>query len=139
MSMRTTSILLKPAHVQTLKRAAYSALPNEGCALLLGRYEDDTAIVEEVKIVTNIDRSPVSFRIDPNELLNAYLQAEREGREIVGIYHSHPAPPRPSGLDLEYMKINTCVWIIYSTISQDMAASQYNHGEVTPVTIRIQE
>jgi proteasome lid subunit RPN8/RPN11 len=139
MSAKITSILLKHSDAEAMKKVAASAFPNEGCALLSGTYIDDTAIVDKVKVVANVDKSPVSFRIDPNELLQAYLEAEREGKEIVGIYHSHPAPPRPSGLDLEYMKINTCVWIIHSTINQTMEAFQYRQGKVVPVSIKVKE
>jgi proteasome lid subunit RPN8/RPN11 len=49
------------------------------------------------------------YLISPEEMLAAEREARREGREILGFYHSHPdVPARPSQYDLEH------AWPVYS-------------------------
>lgn len=91
---------------------ARQSLPYEGCALMLGTWVEDQAEVKEIILEENVDHSSVQFSIDPEHLYEAYMEAERKGMEIVGIFHSHPAPSYPSGLDLEYMKVNPVAWVI---------------------------
>ena len=67
-------------------------------------------------IITNSDESPRSFRIESQELINGYLTAEKMNLNVVGIFHSHPAPPMPSSTDKIFMEINPVVWLIYSTL-----------------------
>lgn len=67
--------------------------PNEACGLLAGRLaaEDGRprARVERLYEMRNADASPVSFRLDPREQLEAFDELERKGWDLVGIYHSH--------------------------------------------------
>jgi proteasome lid subunit RPN8/RPN11 len=59
--------------------------PNECCGLVAGR---DGAPVR-VYAMTNLDASPVSYRLDPKEQLEAFDEMDAEGLELWGIYHSH--------------------------------------------------
>jgi proteasome lid subunit RPN8/RPN11 len=70
----------------------------------------------------NSDASPTSFRIEPQELINAYLTAEKRNLSVIGIFHSHPAPPIPSSTDKIFMEINPVIWLIYSTITKESRA-----------------
>ena len=48
----------------------------------------------------NRERAHDRFELDPRDLLSADLAARAEGREIVGIWHSHPDhPAEPSETD----------------------------------------
>ncbi|MER3459894.1 MAG: hypothetical protein C4303_01460 [candidate division GAL15 bacterium] len=85
------------AHLETIVAHARAELPNECCGVLAGRH----GRVEWVRPVANADRSPYTYRMDPQELLRAYREADAEGLEVLGYYHSHPArtwcgPPTPS-------------------------------------------
>lgn len=72
-------------------------LPNEGCALLIGIDGE----VTEVVATTNVDASPTSFTVDPNQVLAAHNHAEQSGLELIGVAHSHPnGPPEPSVTDI---------------------------------------
>ncbi len=77
--------------------------PHEACGLLLGAILDAGWEIDETKEVSNLnhERATDRFVLDPA----AYQAVDRElrgsGREIIGIYHSHPdCPARPSPTDL---------------------------------------
>lgn len=84
----------------------------EFCALLLGEESGDEAKVVECLPVENAERSPVSFSVSPEDLFRVYRYAEERGMEIVAVFHSHPAPSRPSMKDLQGMERWPIVWII---------------------------
>jgi len=109
-----TAILLTRGQRRQLYRIRRRASPQEGCALLLGhlRSEDNTVIVTRIVETDNVDRSHATFSIDPEDQYRILEEAARDRLELVAIFHSHPAPPRPSRRDLQYMVYNPCVWII---------------------------
>lgn len=105
---------------------ATSSLPNESCALLAGEVKDmkiwkDVRVVEIIA-ARNADQSIVSFSVDEIELIELYERAEARGLQIVGIFHSHPSKPAPSSTDVEFMRINPIVWLIYSSVTHEFRA-----------------
>jgi [CysO sulfur-carrier protein]-S-L-cysteine hydrolase len=102
------SILLTAGQIEELIRVARSLLPDESCALLLGKND----AVVEILPMRNIDESPVTFTMEPTELVDAYNLAEIKGLDVIGIFHSHPAQPSPSSSDIKFMEINPVVWLI---------------------------
>jgi proteasome lid subunit RPN8/RPN11 len=119
--MSAARLVLSSRHLVELKKLAADALPLESCALLAGTSNNDI-VVREVIATKNADASEVSFSIKPEELLAAYRKAESLGLEIVAIFHSHPAPARPSGRDAEFMELNPVPWLILSTVNNEMRA-----------------
>jgi [CysO sulfur-carrier protein]-S-L-cysteine hydrolase len=128
---------LTPAQIRQLARIAKDALPNESCAFLLGANDK----VVKILPMRNMDESPVTFSIEPAELLHAYNLAENKGMEVIGIFHSHPARPWPSSTDMKFMEINPVVWLIYSTTESKLKAFVYNDDDdddiVKEIAIRI--
>ena len=90
-------------------------------------------MVTEAFLTQNGEKSRVSFTISPEELFSAYKRAEMKGEEVVGIFHSHPAPPHPSGTDMLYMEINPVVWLIMSMPSKELGAYQFANGMIKEV------
>ena len=119
-------LVLNAKHVSDLRKHAIDSLPLESCALLAGKISNDDVMVSEVIIANNADKSQVSFSIEPKELLDAYSKAESMGLEIVAIFHSHPAPVKPSSTDVKYMEINPIPWLILSTTNNELAAFIYD-------------
>jgi proteasome lid subunit RPN8/RPN11 len=120
-----SGIRLNDDKVESLVSLARNSLPWESCALLLGKINSenlDEILVSDVIPVKNIDSSPVSFSIDPVDLMKAYQLSEARNQQVVGIFHSHPAEPFPSSTDKRYMKINPVVWLIYSTVTNESRA-----------------
>jgi [CysO sulfur-carrier protein]-S-L-cysteine hydrolase len=128
------TISLTSAQVQELIQAAKDALPNECCAFLLGEH-NDSGKVAMILPMRNIDESPVSFSIDPAELLNAYNLAESKGMEVAAIFHSHPAKASPSSTDIKYMQINPVIWIIYSTTQNEIKAFVSENKVIREISI----
>lgn len=73
-------------------------LPNEACGILAGK----DGRVEKVYEMTNADKSPQTFIMDPKEQLKAAKEIRNSGLGMIGIYHSHVASQAyPSSHDVE--------------------------------------
>ena len=129
------TITLTPLQIEELIKIAKDALPNECCAFLLGEHNDDGKVAIILRM-RNIDESPVSFSIDPAELLNAYTLAGTKGMEITAIFHSHPAKASPSSTDIKYMQINPVAWVIYSTTENEIRAFVYENEDIKEIGIK---
>ncbi len=87
--------------------------PYEACGVLIGTINGSTAHVEKVLPVTNVKRTRTSFELDPKEHYDAWNGAEKNGKEIVGVYHTHPVSSAvPSLWDRGTMQNDTSVWLI---------------------------
>jgi proteasome lid subunit RPN8/RPN11 len=111
------TITVSQEHLRRLEIIAKERYPAEACALL----EGSTRFVDSVPM-RNADESVYTFRIDPNELINAYKEISSRKLEVVGIFHSHSSEAFPSLTDRKYMELNPVVWLIYSTLSNSFAA-----------------
>jgi [CysO sulfur-carrier protein]-S-L-cysteine hydrolase len=135
-----SSICLKESKLDFLTSLAKKSLPIESCALLLGKKNTDNfgekVSVSDVISLKNNDFSPISFSIDPADLLEGYHLSESRNMHVVGIFHSHPAEAFPSSIDRNYMKINPVVWLIYSTVTNEARAYIFECG-LQEVLLRI--
>ncbi len=131
--MKTITLTLP--QIEELIKIAKDALPNECCAFLLGEHNDDGKVAIILRM-RNIDESPVSFSIDPADLLNAYTLADTKGMEITAIFHSHPAKASPSSTDIKYMQINPVTWVIYSTTENEIKAFIYENEDIKEIGIK---
>ena len=76
--------------------------PNEICGVLVGPRGGRTAT--EAKRARNIivERSRDRYEIDPADHLRIQREADNDGQDIVGYYHSHPDhPAQASRFDTE--------------------------------------
>lgn len=86
--------------------------PYEACGVLIGTI-GDSIFVEKVLPVTNVRRTMTSFELDPLQFYDAWNDAEKSGKDIVGIYHTHPfSSAVPSSWDKETMINAKSVWLI---------------------------
>lgn len=87
--------------------AAYGedSYPEESAGFLLGTDRVDR-VVQELAAFDNsreADARPTRYLIGPEEYLQAELEAERLGLDLVGVFHSHPDHPNsPSEFDREW-------------------------------------
>jgi len=71
--------------------------PLEACGYLA---EKDGLVCKHFEL-TNIDKSPVHFSMDPAEQFGALKECKNQGLIIRAVYHSHPeTPARPSDEDI---------------------------------------
>ncbi|MCX8044968.1 MAG: M67 family metallopeptidase [Desulfobacterota bacterium] len=90
---------------------AMQELPNECCGILIGRNER----IERAQALRNIEPSPDTYRMDPEEQVALFRAMEQRGEQLLGIYHSHPhGPPEPSALDLRLAFHPHVVYVIVS-------------------------
>lgn len=82
--------------------------------MLLGilQLKGTRAVVKRIVEMENVEQSDSQFAIDPEREYEVLEVAAQERLDLVGIFHSHPAPPYPSVRDLQFMEHNPCAWVI---------------------------
>lgn len=103
--------------IQKICEQAIKEYPQECCGILLGDKENkQVREICQAENADNADRQNMYFRIDPLELYQVEIKAEKEDMEIVGFYHSHVNHPAiPSKEDLVTM-IPGLFYIIVSVV-----------------------
>jgi proteasome lid subunit RPN8/RPN11 len=88
---------------------ALAAFPRECCGLMEGVRDGEAVQVTALHPSPNLADDPDRFEIDPA----LQFRLMREGRTVVGCYHSHPrGTAEPSARDAEYAFDSEFVWLI---------------------------
>jgi proteasome lid subunit RPN8/RPN11 len=91
--------------LEDIRRHGESSYPEEGAGLILGKVDGDERFADQILPLTNQFEAALRNRrymITPQDMIKAEEIAEGNGREIIGIFHSHPDhPARPSEFDRE--------------------------------------
>jgi [CysO sulfur-carrier protein]-S-L-cysteine hydrolase len=93
---------IPPMHItrpvyQAMLAHLQAVYPLEGCGILAGT--GATAVHHYA--IPNIRHSPVAYEMDPYRQIEAMLELENKGWQMVAIYHSHPGgPAHPSPTDV---------------------------------------
>jgi proteasome lid subunit RPN8/RPN11 len=101
------TLIVRDDQVALIKQHVESTYPEEGGGLLLGRFDNGHAVVEEVRALPNtwdVDAERRRRYLIPS---NIYLREERaadaKGLDVVGYFHSHPDHPAiPSEFDRDH-------------------------------------
>ncbi len=110
------------AQIAAEARAAY---PGECCGLIVGEGFSVTALHPS----RNLASAPDRFEIDPS----LQFRLMREGRGIIGCYHSHPdGAAEPSARDAELAVDGDLVWLIAGA-ADSLAAYVWNGARFAPV------
>src|ERR1700722_14852307 len=108
---KLVSDLILPAELRRqIVREGCAAYPNECCGFLIGRDVVDNGVarrlIDRLEAGRNAFESAEQyhrFSIDPAQQLQAEKSAEKEGKAVLGYYHSHPdCPARPSEYDRQH-------------------------------------
>lgn len=92
------AVLIPAGMREAMIRHAEWCFPEEACGLLAGIPGGQ---IHMVYSLTNVQRSPVAYTIEPTEHFRALQHAERQGWELVGSFHSHPTSEAyPSATDV---------------------------------------
>jgi proteasome lid subunit RPN8/RPN11 len=96
--------------VRKMRDHALRELPNECCGILSGK----RGFIDRIHQCTNESASPSAFSVPPQELFGFFRSLREQGRDLMGIYHSHPAGPgTPSCRDeKEFHYRGTSYWIV---------------------------
>jgi [CysO sulfur-carrier protein]-S-L-cysteine hydrolase len=107
------------AIIDRIAEQARREAPNESCGYLCGV---DGEIREQFPL-TNVDKSPEHFSLDPREQFTAVKEARNRGLQPVAVYHSHPATPaRLSREDLRLANDPATIYVIYSVPRAELRA-----------------
>lgn len=90
--------------------------PNECCGIVAGKDGKATRLYR----ITNTQKSPYRYNMDPKELLHAYREIEDNGWEILALYHSHPhSEAYPSQTDLRLATWPDAYYVLVSLMDKD--------------------
>ena len=107
-------MLIERAAVEMVIAHARDEAPDECCGLLLG----SATRIERAHRANNLDASPSRFLIDPQDHFDAIRAARAAGRQVVGVYHSHPSTAAaPSATDLADATYTEYAYVIVSLAS----------------------
>ena len=103
-------------HLEEMIAHARETFPMECCGLLAGR---DGQVIRVYRGY-NVDQSPYTYRLDDRQLLQFLREMDREGLEVVGIYHSHTSSEAtPSRTDVARAFYPEAVYVIISLQQPD--------------------
>lgn len=98
-------------HLKRMQDQVTSAYPEEACGLIAGIEGISLAVYP----ITNELHSPVRFRLDPQEQLEAFMDIEAKGWDVLAVYHSHPrGPESPSQTDIDEFAYPGILYLIWS-------------------------
>jgi proteasome lid subunit RPN8/RPN11 len=136
--MKQYRLHISSEDILQLKRHAEEMFPSEAVALLFGTTSGTAVSATRIELMENISSAELtSFSVDPESEYTLLMDAEKRGESLIGIFHSHPAPPKPSATDLRNMRLNPVVWLVASKLSGDWIIKGYllDNGETLEVSI----
>ena len=95
LAKRLTLLTIDKRYIDEMIAHSVEEDPLECCGILAGENEE----IRQSYRITNTAKSPYLYLMDPQEHLNADLDAERKGWQLMAFYHSHthsPAYPSPT-------------------------------------------
>ena len=105
------TIRLAPGLRAAMTQQALTERPLEACGLLAGSGDRAEAFYP----TRNAAKSAIRYDIDPRDLLRVTMELEDAGREVWGIFHSHPATPAyPSQTDIRLAFYPSAYYLICS-------------------------
>lgn len=106
----TAQLILTAEFFEQMRRHVASLAPEEACGMIAGQ----AGLAHQVFPITNQLRSPVRFRMAPEEQLRAFIRMDELGLELAAIYHSHPAgPSQPSITDVAEAYYPEAIYLIW--------------------------
>lgn len=137
MNILSNGLYLHADHWTQMQGDVKAKAPEEACGLIAGEGNRSRLVIP----VTNILHSPVRFRMDPKEQLDAFLMVEEKKLEILAVYHSHPhGIDKPSITDFEEVTFTGIIYLIWYMQTEEWQCRGYlmasrNDAREVPVII----
>lgn len=132
-----TSLRLPKDFERAVVSQARAEYPNEACGLLAGTDGEATKLYP----MTNAERSPVIYRMEPKEQLRVFNEIEDEGLKLLAIYHSHTrSAAYPSDTDVRLAYYPEAVYLILSLQDPDepvLRGFRIDDGRITEVGLEL--
>ena len=111
--------------------------PNECCGILAG----PDGHVRKLYRMTNVERSPYRYSMDPKEMYRTYREIEDAGWNVLAIYHSHThSEAYPSATDVRLATWSDAYYILVSLLSREdptVRAFRIEDGRISEEELRI--
>ncbi len=132
-------LILSQEQIDKIISHCRSEFPNESCGILSGKDN----IVEKVYRMTNIDKSNVSYMMDPKEQFQVMKEMRNDGDKMVAIYHSHPhSPAFPSAKDVNLAFYSDAVYLIVGLTDSErpeIKAFEIMENKISEVKIEVRD
>ena len=131
------ALRLSPAQMDAIIAHAREHAPEEACGILAG---DAEGTVSKVFLMKNIEHSPNFYMLDSSEQFHVFDAMDKEGLELVAIFHSHPhSEAVPSARDMELAFYPDSLYLIISLAGAEPDSHAYSitDGEVREVEIQL--
>jgi proteasome lid subunit RPN8/RPN11 len=115
---------------------ARAVQPSECCGMLVGLGR----VIEESVAAANLASRDTRFLIDPKRHIETLRLTRRQGREVLGFYHSHVRTPAwPSPTDIAESAYSDAVHLIVSLASEPPEARLFRivAGGVSELMVRV--
>ncbi len=100
--------------------------PNEVCGILGGRGNSVSGIWR----IRNVEASPVSFLMDPEQQFQTMKSLRNEGLSMVALFHSHPdSSAYPSARDVALAFYDDTAYIIVGLIGEEPQVKAFLYYE----------
>jgi proteasome lid subunit RPN8/RPN11 len=132
-------LVLTRTHSREIITHSKETYPIEACGLLIGMKQLAKKSVSEVRKAPNVLNSTSRYEVSPEAELQVFLDAERMGLEVVGVYHSHPYwTATPSSVDARLASFRDASYVIYSVPEDVIGSYVWNGTTFEPEEIEIQ-
>lgn len=118
-------ILIESDAWRTMVAHAEATYPNECCGAMIGVNDGETKTVQVAVPLENAFAGPQAerYELKPEDLLQADKAARQQGKDLIGIFHSHPdCDAYFSETDLK----NSCPW--YSFVVLSIQQGSFHHA-----------
>lgn len=133
--------MLRISHNDVEKILWHAAVcyPAECCGILAGRKLGEEYVVERVYPARNMLESSFEYRVNPEDQVRIFMDAEADGLEVVGFYHSHPLGEAYwSSLDEERSKLwPGYIFLVVSHKTGSLRAYLRKEDETVEVNVEI--
>jgi proteasome lid subunit RPN8/RPN11 len=127
-------IVVRAADWRRMLALVEASAPLEACGLLAGSGERVSRVIP----VENVERSRTRFRMEPRAQVQRLIEIERDGLELLGIYHSHPSGPSgPSPTDRAEAAYPGAAWLIWTPEEGGWSCRAFSLDGTEPTEIEI--
>jgi proteasome lid subunit RPN8/RPN11 len=99
------TLVLESRHLDAIRRHGEADYPREACGLIGGTAEGARKVAVAIVPLRNArgDAPRNRYLINPEAFRRVQDKLDRDGLEVIGVYHSHPDhPAAPSAYDREH-------------------------------------
>lgn len=135
--MTSPVLWLPPDVVDALVAHAQAEAPDEACGLIVGRGGRAARAIPVANVAAD---SQHQYVMDPAALAAHLPRVDREGLDLIALYHSHPrGAPLPSPTDIAQATFPHTPYVIIGRAGDEMtlAAWDLTYGRAVPIDVHL--